>query len=89
MKDQVNNVNSAAHTDMEKKKNLVDIHKDKFQLARRNTIKTALIVGMSLIICWSQAKFSYLIYNIGYPIERNTTSYKSTLLMLFFNCTVN
>ena len=29
-------------------------HNDKFQLARRNTIKTLLIVGCLFIICWSQ-----------------------------------
>ena len=31
-----------------------DTGKVKFQLARRNTIKTLLIVGLCFIICWSQ-----------------------------------
>ena len=89
VKNQVKNVNSGTHTEVEKKNHLEDKDKDKFQLARRNTIKTVLIVGLCFIICWSQAEFSYLIYNIGYPIERNSTYYKFTLLMLFFKCTVN
>ena len=29
---------------------LADVHKDKFQIARRNTIKTLLIVGLSSLV---------------------------------------
>ena len=78
------NKNSASDKDK-----ITDVHKDKFQLARRNTIKTVLIVGLCFIICWSQNEFSYLMYNFGYPIERNSTYYKFTILMVFCNCTVN
>ena len=39
-----------------------DEHKDKFQLARRNTIKTLLLVGLCFIICWSQNQVLYLMH---------------------------
>ena len=67
----------------------VDVHKDKFQLAKRNTIKTLLIVGCCFIICWSQNQFVYLLYNCGYEIDFNSAYLHYTILMVFLNCTVN
>ena len=72
-----------------KEKHLEDAHKDKFQLARRNTIKTVLIVGLCFIICWSQSEVFYLMYNFGYPINWNSTYFHYTVLMVFLNSTVN
>ena len=63
--------------------------KDKFQLARRNTIKTLLIVGLCFIICWSQNQILYVMYNCGYELDYNNTYYQYTILMVFMNCTVN
>ena len=62
---------------------------DKFQLARKNTIKTFLLVGLCFIICWSQNQVYYLIFNLGYQVDWNSTYYKYTILMIFLNCTVN
>ena len=76
-------------TDNARMKHLADMHKDKFQLARRNTIKTLILVGLCFIICWSQNEFFYLIYNFGYPLDFNSTYYHFTVLMVFLNCTVN
>ena len=73
----------------DKMKQLADMHKDKFQLARRNTIKTLLIVGCGFIICWTQNQVSYLLYNLGYPLDFNGTYFQYTVLMGFLNCTVN
>ena len=64
-------------------------HKDKFQVARRNTIKTLLIVGCCFIICWSQNQFAYMLFNCGYNIDFNSTYFHFTILMVFLNCTVN
>ena len=66
-----------------------DIGKDKFQLARRNTIKTLLIVGLCFIICWSQNQIIYFMYNCGYNLDFNSTYFNVTILMVFLNCTVN
>ena len=72
-----------------KLKELADIQKDKFQLARRNTIKTLLIVGCGFIICWTQNQVLYLLHNLGYPVDFNGTYFQYTVLMGFLNCTVN
>ena len=68
---------------------LTDSHKDKFQVARRNTIKTLLIVRCCFIICWSQNQFAYMNFNCGYNIDFNSTYIHFTILMVFLNCTVN
>ena len=67
----------------------VDPGKEKFQLARRNTIKTLLIVGLCFIICWSQNEILFFMYNCGYDIQFNSVYFDFTLLMVFINCTVN
>ena len=73
----------------DKIKQLADIQKDKFQLARRNTIKTLLIVGCGFIICWTQNQVLYLLHNLGYIVDFNGTYFQYTVLMGFVNCTVN
>ena len=88
IKKQGNGHNSDTN-DVDKKRNQEDVHKDKFQLARRNTIKTLLIVGLCFIICWSQNEFFYLMYNFGYPLDWNSAYYNFTVLMVFLNSTVN
>ena len=68
---------------------LADLHKHKFQIARRNTIRTLLIVGLCFIICWIQNKILYLMYNCGYDLDWNSTYYHVTVLMVFINSTIN
>ena len=72
-----------------KVENVTDLQKDKFQLARRNTVKTLLIVGCCFIICWSQNQIIYLMFNFGYELDLNSTYLHVTILMVFLNCTVN
>ena len=67
----------------------MDLSKEKFQLARRNTIKTVLIVGLCFIICWSQNQVRYLMFNCGYDINFGSPYHQFTVLMVFLNCTVN
>ena len=66
-----------------------DTGKVKFQLARRNTIKTLLIVGLCFIICWSQNQVIYFMYNCGYDLNFNGTYVQYTVVMVFLNCTIN
>ena len=68
---------------------ITDTNKEKFQLARKNTIKTLLIVGLCFIICWSQNQIMFFMYNCGYDINFNSTYVQYTILMVFLNCTVN
>ena len=62
---------------------------DVFQLARRNTVKTFLIVAVCFVICWSNNQIYYIMGHFGFPVNWNGTYYKFTVLMVFFNCTVN
>ena len=71
------------------KTDVIDKHKDKFQLARRNTIKTLLIVGCCFIICWSQNQVLFLMSNCGYQMDWNSAYLHYTILMVFLNSTVN
>ena len=68
---------------------ITDTSRDKFELARRNTIKTLLIVGLCFIICWSQIEIMYLLYNCGYDINFNTPYIQFAVLLGFINYTVN
>ena len=62
---------------------------DQFQLARRNTIKTFLIVAICFVICWSNNQIYFLMHNLGYDINWDGVYYKFTIFMVFLNCTVN
>ena len=62
---------------------------EKFLLARKNTIKTFLLVGLCFVICWSNNQVYYLMYNLGYKADWNSTYFQFTVLMVFLNCTVN
>ena len=64
-------------------------HADTFQVARKNTLKTFLMVGIGFIICWTNYQVFYLMDNLGYHVNWNSTYYKFTVLLVFFNCTVN
>ena len=60
-----------------------------FQIARRNTIKTLLIVGCCFVTCWSQNQFLYLFYNMGYSVDFNSNYFQFTVFMVFLNSTIN
>ena len=60
-----------------------------FQLARKNTVKTFLIISVCFIICWSSVEVSFLMYNIGYTINWEGTFNMFATLMAFVNCTIN
>ena len=60
-----------------------------FLLARANTIKTFLMVGVSFFICWVNDEVYYLMYNLGYDTDWNGLYFKFCVIMVFLNCTVN
>ena len=62
---------------------------EKFLLARKNTIKTFLIIGLCFVICWSNNQVYYLMYNLGYNADWNSTYFQFTVVIVFLNCTVN
>ena len=62
---------------------------DQFQLARKNTIKTFLIVAICFVMCWSNNQIYFLMHNLGYDINWDGVYCKFTIFMVFLNCTVN
>ena len=69
--------------------NLSGVKNEKFELARTNTIKTLLIVALCFVICWSNNQIYYLMYNLGFNVNWNSSFYQSTVVMAFLNCTIN
>ena len=62
---------------------------DIFQIARTNTVKTFFLISLCFAICWSGCQTLYLMLNIGYDIDFNSTFLKSAILVAFCNCTIN
>ena len=62
---------------------------DMFHVARTNTIKTFLTVALCFVICWSCNHIYYLMFNIGYEADFNSTYFNFTIIMVFINCIVN
>ena len=66
-----------------------DSQDDKFQLAKKNTIKTFLIVSICFVLCWFNAQLAYLLYNLGFNISLAGTYNKVSTVIAFVNCTIN
>ena len=62
---------------------------DKFQIARRNTIKTFLLISVCFVVCWSSEQAFYFMFNLGYHSDFNGLFYKVSVVMAFCNCTIN
>ena len=62
---------------------------DKFQLAKRNTIKTFLLVSICFALCWGSSQMAYLLFNLGYVYEYSGTYTKVSTSIAFLNCTIN
>ena len=62
---------------------------DQFHLAKKNTIKTFLIISICFIICWSNSQVFYLLFNLGFTFHWEGTYSKFATLMAFGKCTVN
>ena len=62
---------------------------EKFQLARKNTIKTFLLVSICFALCWLNAQLLYLLLNLGFNMDLMGTYSKFSTLIAFVNCTIN
>ena len=58
-------------------------------MARTNTIKSFLLVGIVFIVCWTNEEVFYLMYNLGQEVDWNGTYYNFCVIMVFPNSTVN
>ncbi|XP_077995860.1 allatostatin-A receptor-like [Glandiceps talaboti] len=62
---------------------------DKTRRAKRNVIKTLLLVFISYIICWSPNQIEYFRYNMGALIDLNSVWFQVTIIMAFCNVCIN
>ena len=85
----LNNRSTQSDKRMDLSLNARSSQSDTFQVARRNTIKTFLLVGVFFVICWSSSKIYYLMYSFGFKPNWDGTFYKFAVIMAFGNCTIN
>ena len=62
---------------------------DKFQLAKKNIIKTFLIVSIYFFPCWFNSQLAYLLYNLGFNISLADTYNSVSTVIALVNCTIN
>ena len=77
-------VNTSKTNDLESKP-----RNDKFNQARKSTVKTQALVAFCYIFCWSWNQIYYLMFNLGYPADFSSNFYHFTVMMLFSNAVVN
>ena len=57
--------------------------------ARKNIIKTLVIVSICFILCWTSNEFFILLYFLGHPTDFSGSFYHFTVVAVFTNCCVN
>ena len=62
---------------------------DGLKRARRNTVKTLLLVAVAFGICWTPNQFMFLFYNLGFGIVYGTTGYRITVILAQSNSAIN
>ena len=64
---------------------------NRFEVARRNTLKTFVLIGVSFIICWGPDKIYFLLCNLGFKmnIGINSSFIKFVIFLVYLNCTIN
>ncbi|ELU05601.1 hypothetical protein CAPTEDRAFT_107711 [Capitella teleta] len=66
------------------------IREEKITRARRNVIKTLLIVTVCFVLCWCPNQAYFLLFNLGYEhVDFNSTFYHFTVIAVFCNCCMN
>ncbi|ELT87477.1 hypothetical protein CAPTEDRAFT_113077 [Capitella teleta] len=57
--------------------------------ARRNVIKTLILVGVSFVLCWIWNQILFVLFNLGFPVNFNGNFYHFTVVAVFCNCCIN
>ena len=60
-----------------------------FMRARRNTVKTVIIVGICFLACWTQNQVQYFMYLIGFEVDLTSIYFNFGWMIIFVNCTIN
>ncbi len=66
-----------------------EVEENKFERARKNTLKTLIIVACCFVICYIQNQILFFMSNLGYQVDWDSTYYHFTVLMMFLNSTIN
>ena len=73
-----------------KKESSASSNRDNLMLkAKKNVIKTLLLVALCFVFCWSWNQVYYLMFNLGQNVSFNTPFYHFTVLAIFCNCSLN
>ena len=62
---------------------------DGLKRARRNTVKTLLLVAVAFGICWTPNQIMFLFYNLGFGILYGSTGYRITVILAQSNSAIN
>ena len=57
--------------------------------ARRNVLKTLVIIVICYILCNSWNQFTFLAFNFGYPVDFTSAFYNFTVIAMFANSCIN
>ncbi len=57
--------------------------------SRKNTVKTLFLVSLSFFLCWVCNQVYFFLQNVGLPSDFSSNFYHFTILMVYFNCTIN
>lgn len=58
-------------------------------IQRRNSTVTLFIVYIAYIVCWTLNQWSFLVYNVGGPLDFNGVYYRVALIMATSNSSIN
>jgi hypothetical protein len=62
---------------------------DDFTRAKRNIIKTLIIVAVCFVLCWTWNEVFIFLYFVGYPTDFGSSFYHFTVVAVFLNSCVN
>jgi hypothetical protein len=57
--------------------------------ARRNIIKTLVIVCICFVLCWTWNEVLYILFFLGYPVNFGSSFYHFTVVAVFCNSCIN
>ena len=66
-----------------------DIRKKNYETAKRNTIKTLVLVAVCFVICWTSNQVWFLLFSLGYEVKFDSEAYQFTVLLVCVNCIIN
>ena len=66
-----------------------EMRKKNYETAKRNTIKTLILVAVCFVRCWTGNQVWFLLYNIGYEVKFDSVAYQFFVLMICVNSVIN